>query len=220
MLDVVETFVSINGEGIKAGQLAFFLRLKGCNLRCSYCDTMWANESECKYTARDIEDIYNEIKSSGITNVTITGGEPLDREGIGELLNFLAEDTDLSVEIETNGSIFLKPFMDTENRPSMTMDYKLPSSGMERFMCTDNLALLDMRDTVKFVSGNMEDLQRAKQIIDEYGLIGKCNILFSPVFGKITPETIVEFMKKHRLNGTAVQLQLHKYIWSPDKKGV
>ena len=123
MLDVVETFVSINGEGIKAGQLAFFLRLKGCNLRCSYCDTMWANESECKYTARDIEDIYNEIKSSGITNVTITGGEPLDREGIGELLNFLAEDTDLSVEIETNGSIFLKPFMDTENRPSMTMDY-------------------------------------------------------------------------------------------------
>ncbi len=220
MIDVVETFVSINGEGMKAGQLAFFLRLKGCNLCCSYCDTMWANDSKCEYVSRDKEEIYKEIKSSGITNVTITGGEPLNRDGIKELLEFLAEDTSLSVEIETNGSILLAPFMEIVNRPSFTMDYKLPLSGMEKHMCLENLSLLEMRDTVKFVSGSVEDLERAKQIIDEYGLIGKCNILFSPVFGRITPETIVEFMKKHRLNGTAVQLQLHKYIWSPDKKGV
>ena len=86
MIDVVETFVSINGEGMKAGQLAFFLRLKGCNLCCSYCDTMWANDSKCEYVSRDKEEIYKEIKSSGITNVTITGGEPLNRDGIKELL--------------------------------------------------------------------------------------------------------------------------------------
>ncbi len=220
MLDVVETFVSINGEGIKAGQLAFFLRLKGCNLRCSYCDTMWANEPECEYTRRDTDDIYREIKETGIKNVTITGGEPLCRDGIHELLELLSEDDTLSVEIETNGSVFLEPYMNMENRPSMTMDYKLPSSGMEKYMRCENFGLIDMRDTVKFVSGSIEDLERARQIIYEYGLIGKCNILFSPVFGKINAEDIVEFMKQHCLNGTAVQLQLHKYIWPPDKRGV
>ena len=220
MLDVVETFVSINGEGMKAGQLAFFLRLKGCNLRCSYCDTMWANDGSCEYKSRDTDDIYEEIKASGIKNVTVTGGEPLYREGVSELLELIAKDDTLSVEIETNGSIYLKPFMDIDNRPSMTMDYKLPSSGMEKYMCRKNFELLDMHDTVKFVSGTPEDLERAKEIIDEYGLIGKCNILFSPVFGRIKPEEIVEFMKKNKLNGTAVQLQLHKYIWAPDKRGV
>lgn len=220
MLDVVETFVSINGEGVKAGQLAFFLRLKGCNLHCSYCDTMWANESGCEYKRRDINDIYNEIKTSGIKNVTITGGEPLNREGISELLELLSRDKSLSVEIETNGSIYLKPFTEIENRPSMTMDYKLPSSGMEKHMRCDNFALLDIRDTVKFVSGSIDDLERAREIIDQYDLIGKCNILFSPVFGEINAEDIVEFMKRYCLNGTAVQLQLHKYIWPPDKRGV
>ncbi len=220
MLDVVETFVSINGEGMKAGQLAFFLRLKGCNLRCSYCDTMWANDSGCEFQRCDIHDIYDEIKASGIKNVTITGGEPLYRDGMLELLELLARDKSLSVEIETNGSVYLAPFMSMTNRPSMTMDYKLPSSGMEKHMCSKNFDLLDMRDTVKFVSGTLEDLERAKEIIDEYGLIGKCNILFSPVFGKINAEDIVEFMKKNKLNGTAVQLQLHKYIWQPDMRGV
>ena len=220
MLDVVESFVSINGEGMKAGQLAFFLRLKGCNLCCSYCDTMWANENDCKYKKREINEIYSEIKATGMANVTITGGEPLNREGIYELLELLSKDDTLEVEIETNGSIYLGAFMDMDNRPSMTMDYKLPSSNMEQKMCCDNFDLLDMRDTVKFVSGSVEDLDRARQIIMQYKLIGKCNILFSPVFGKIDPVDIVEYMKKYRLNHTAVQLQLHKYIWQPDKRGV
>lgn len=220
VLDVAEMFVSINGEGTRAGQLAFFVRLKGCNLHCSYCDTMWANDIGCHCTSMTAREIYGKIKESGIHNVTITGGEPLNREGISELLEIIAKDAELYAEIETNGSVPLLPFIDIENRPSMTMDYKLPSSGMESFMCRENLTLLDKRDTVKFVSGSSEDLVRAKEIIEEYGLSSRCTVLFSPVFGKLSPDAIVEFMKKHRLNGTAVQLQLHKYIWDPNKRGV
>ena len=220
MLDVAEMFVSINGEGTHAGQLAVFVRFRGCNLRCSYCDTMWANQSDTPISAMTAEEIYDEIHKSGIYNVTLTGGEPLNRDGIHELMELLSEDSRLYVEIETNGSIPLKPFLSIENRPSMTMDYKLPSSGREKSMCYENLELLDSRDTVKFVAGSIHDLERAKTIIEEYNLIGKCAVYISPVFGKIEPSEIVEFMKLHRMNGVTLQLQMHKIIWDPDEKGV
>lgn len=217
---VVESFTSINGEGRKAGELAFFLRLAGCNLNCSYCDTKWANETDVKYTVMDENEIYRMIKDSGVKNVTITGGEPLYRKDMEFLLEKLNADHELFVEIETNGSVDLSQFLAVCNNISFTMDYKLPSSGMENRMCLSNFDILRETDTVKFVSGSIEDLERAKEIIEKYDLTKKVKVYLSPVFGKIEPSDMVEFMKDNNMNDVRLQLQLHKFIWEPDKKGV
>lgn len=217
---VVEKFVSINGEGQLAGRLAVFIRFAGCNLKCSYCDTSWANEKDVSCDVMNSEDIYAYIKSTGIKNVTLTGGEPLRQSGIKELLMRLSKDKELHIEIETNGSILLNNFMDLDNAISFTMDYKLPSSGMETMMALENFKYLGLKDTVKFVSGSYEDLQRAKEIIDDYGLINKTKIYISPVFGKIELNEIVDFMIQNKLNGVNLQVQLHKIIWDPNKRGV
>lgn len=217
---VVEKFVSINGEGTLAGQLAIFIRFAGCNLNCSYCDTTWANELDVSYELMTSNEIYKYIKSTGVRNITLTGGEPLLQEGIIELLKVLSNDKELHVEIETNGSISLNKFLDIENPPSFTMDYKLSSSNMEDKMLVDNFNYLSTKDTVKFVSGSMEDLQKAKYIIDTYNLVDKTNIFISPVFGKINMDKIVEFMKFNNLNGVNLQVQLHKIIWNPNDRGV
>ncbi|MCR5625279.1 MAG: putative 7-carboxy-7-deazaguanine synthase QueE [Lachnospiraceae bacterium] len=220
MFKVVEMFISINGEGTHSGQLAFFVRFAGCNLNCSFCDTKWANEENVSYTLMSADDIYNKIKASGIKNVTLTGGEPLLRDGIYELLTLLSKDKELYIEIETNGSIDLMPFMDIDNRPSMTMDYKLPFSNMESYMNKNNLSLLGKNDTVKFVCANKKDLDRAKEIIDKYELTKHCNVYLSPVFGEINPDTMVEYMKDNLMNDVTLQLQMHKVIWDPNARGV
>lgn len=217
---VVETFTSINGEGRKAGELAFFLRLAGCNLNCSYCDTKWANETEVKYTIMDENEIYRMIKDSGVKNVTITGGEPLFRKDMEILLGKMDADCELSVEIETNGSVDLSQFVKVCNNISFTMDYKLPDSGMENLMCLSNFDILRETDTVKFVSGSIKDLEKAKEIIEKYDLTKKVKVYLSPVFGKIEPSDMVGFMKDNNMNDVRLQLQLHKFIWEPDKKGV
>lgn len=218
--NVAETFLSINGEGTRAGQLAFFIRFTGCNLSCSYCDTQWASAPDAPCTPMTEEEIYIAIKESGTSNVTITGGEPLLQEDVHSLLAFLCRDPQLYVEVETNGSIPLHPFRDIPERPSFTMDYKLPGSGMEQAMCLENFSILSRKDTVKFVCGSRDDLIRAKEIMDEYGLIDRTHVYLSPVFGRIEPAEMVEFMKQHRLNGVNLQLQMHKFIWDPNAKGV
>lgn len=217
---VVEIFESINGEGARAGQLAVFVRFAFCNLNCSYCDTKWANEENAPYTLMTTDEIYNRIKETGIKNITLTGGEPLLREGIKELLEKIASDRFLSCEIETNGSIDLKQFCDIPNRPYFTMDYKLKSSGMEDKMLLSNFDVLEKNDVVKFVSSNREDLQKALYIIKKYDLTNRCRVYISPVFGSINLEEIVDFMKVNKLNNVNMQLQMHKIIWDPDKRGV
>lgn len=218
--EVVEYFVSINGEGPFAGQLAIFVRFKGCNLSCAYCDTQWANEPDAPSQAMTAEAIYQAIKGTGVHNVTLTGGEPLDRPGILDLLELLSKDENLHVEIETNGSISLAPFTRIPHAPSFTMDYKLSCSGMEAAMDTDNFALLNAKDTVKFVVGSLKDCQRAVDIMHQFHLIGRCHLYLSPVFGSINPADIVEFMKDNHLNGVNLQIQMHKVIWDPDRRGV
>ncbi len=217
---VAEIFTSINGEGTKAGQTAVFVRFTGCNLNCSYCDTKWANEPDAEYTLMTDKEILSRIKETGIKNVTLTGGEPLLREGIYELLEEISKDGFLQSEIETNGSIDLKPFCDIENRPSFTMDYKLPSSGMEKHMCLENFEILEKKDTVKFVSGSSKDLEKALEIIRKYNLSQRCHVYISPVFGNIEPAEIVDFMVENKLNDVNLQLQLHKFIWDPNMRGV
>lgn len=221
-MQVVEKFISINGEGKRAGELAVFIRFKGCNLRCSYCDTMWANEADCSYEEESPEEILSYIKESGVKNVTLTGGEPLLQKEMKTLLSLLleeAEKADLRVEIETNGAVLLEGFCD-KKRPVFTMDYKLPSSGCEAAMKKENFACLTTEDSVKFVCGNREDLQRAGEIIESYGLTEKCQVYFSPVFGKIEPVDIVNYMIEKRINDARVQIQMHKVIWDPEERGV
>lgn len=217
---IAETFSSINGEGTRAGQLAFFIRFTGCNLDCSYCDTKWANVPNASCTEMTGEEILSAVEKSGIRNVTVTGGEPLIQPNIIPLLENLCGEGRY-VEIETNGSADVSEILKIKGeRPALTMDYKLPSSGMENHMRTENFFALEKKDTVKFVSGSRADLERALEIIREYGLIGKCAVYISPVFGEIEPTEIVDFMLENKLNGVNVQLQMHKFIWNPKMRGV
>ena len=218
---VAEKFISINGEGTRAGELAVFVRFTGCNLRCSYCDTMWANEPGCPYEEMSPAQICDYVRSTGIRNVTLTGGEPLLQKDMGELIGLLTTDCGVRVEIETNGAVDLKPFTELpEGRPAFTMDYKLPSSGCEDRMIAENFCVLEAEDTVKFVSGSPADLERAGEIIEQYGLLDRCHVYFSPVFGRIEPVEIVDFMLNRRMNKARIQIQMHKVIWDPDERGV
>lgn len=217
---VVEKFVSINGEGSRAGELAVFIRLAGCNLRCSYCDTAWAWQYDCPGKDMMAAEILDYIWQTGIRNVTLTGGEPLTSPHVLALVQAITADPTLSLEIETNGSIDIAPFAALLNRPIFTLDYKLPGSGMEGKMCRSSFALLGAADVVKFVCADMADMVRAAEVIDELKLLGRVQIYFSPVFGRIDPADMVEFMRARRLNGVKLQLQLHKFIWPPDARGV
>jgi len=220
VLQVVEKFVSINGEGRRCGQLATFIRFAGCNLNCGYCDTAWANDRKVAFDPMTAEEVYAYIKETQVTNVTLTGGEPLLQKDMGALLELLSQDPELYVEIETNGSVLLSKFSGLENPPSFTMDYKLPSSGMERMMALENFDHLTEKDTVKFVSGSMADLEKARELINKYKLTEKASVFISPVFGDIELESIVDFMKDNQMNGVNMQVQLHKIIWDPNERGV
>lgn len=217
---VVEKFVSINGEGTKAGQLAVFIRFRGCNLNCSFCDTSWANEENASFQWMTADEIFTYIQETGVKNVTLTGGEPLLQKELKVLIETLSKDSSLSVEIETNGSIPIEKHRITDTYPVFTMDYKLPGSNMEHKMCLQNMSQLKPTDTVKFVVGCRKDLERANELICTYDLVHKCHVYLSPVFGKIKPKDIVDFMVEKQLNGVNLQLQMHKYIWNPETRGV
>lgn len=220
-MEVVEKFVSINGEGRNAGHLAVFIRFKGCNLHCSYCDTMWANSRDVKYVNASPQELVDYVKSTGVEMVTLTGGEPTLQDEFYTLLSLLAKE-DVTVEVETNGSTDISKFCDIVSRAAFTLDYKCPSSGMESAMLTSNYAYLSKTygDVVKFVVGSVEDLDKMAYIVKTYDLLSKCYVYVSAVFGKIQPVEIVDYLKANNLNGVALQLQLHKFIWSPTTQGV
>ena len=217
---VVETFISINGEGQHAGELALFIRFAGCNLNCNYCDTRWANQPDVVYQEMTETEIKALVADSGVRNVTLTGGEPLLQSGMYQLLEIVGSLPDIRIEIETNGSVDIGPYMTLIHRPAFTLDYKLPGSGMEAGMNTENYRYLTKEDTVKFVISDKADLTRARKIIEQYQLEGRCGIYYSPVFGRIRPAEIVDDMIEHRLNGVHMQLQMHKFIWDPEQRGV
>lgn len=215
---LAERFVSINGEGQHVGLLAVFLRFPGCNLRCSYCDTQWANETDCTVESLSKEEILSYVAKTGVHHVTVTGGEPLLQAGIAELLQSLSMLPHVQVEVETNGSVDLSPFLKAAPLVHYTMDYKLPGSGMEPAMHRPNLTQLRETDTLKFVCGSASDLTRMSEILDKYPL--RVPIYLSPVFGQITPADMVDFMKDTALSQVRLQLQLHKFIWPPEQRGV
>lgn len=217
---VVEKFVSINGEGQHAGELAVFIRLRGCNLSCSYCDTRWACTDVAETTDMTEDEIVTYVKETGVRRVTLTGGEPLLAKDISLLLEAFSREKNILVEIETNGSVFIGDFAKIDNPPAFTLDYKLAGSGMEDKMELSNFKFLQKKDTVKFVCSDVTELDRVCEIVDKYCLSEKCTVLISPVFGRIEPADMVDYLIEHKRNDIRLQLQLHKFIWDPNKRGV
>lgn len=213
---VIEKFVSINGEGLRQGELAVFIRFANCNLRCSYCDTTYSFINPV-YNDESIDKIIDYINKQHVKNITLTGGEPLIQEDIDILINRLVE-LGYRVEIETNGSVDIKKYLN--DKISFTLDYKLPTSLMEKFMLTDNYNYVTKKDSIKFVCGDLNDLIKAKEIMIKYDLINKTNCLISPVFNQINLEDIVNFLIDNNLNDVRLCLQIHKIIWDPNKRGV
>jgi len=220
--NIIEKFLSIDGEGPTAGEIATFIRFGGCNLCCTWCDTAYSIDGEIKGEILRKEDIYKYIKDNGTKNVTLTGGEPLIQKEIEELIYFLAKDSELLIHIETNGSVPIYKFnrLDNLDNVSFILDYKLPSSKMENKMDMKNYEMLTKKDVCKFVIETMEDLIKAKEIVERYSLTEKSLVYFSPITTNIEPSLIVEFMKKHKMNNIRLQIQLHKIIWSPETREV
>ena len=212
MLKVNEIFYSIQGEGNAAGLPCVFVRLTYCNLRCTYCDTEYAFYGGEEKT---LDEIIDEVKKYKCKLVEITGGEPLVQEESLELMRRLC-DAGFNVMLETGGSLSIK---NVDTRVKMIMDFKCPSSGMEKKNFYENVNYLKKADEVKFVIGNREDYDWAKEIISGYNLISKCEILFSVVFGVVEPVKLVEWILEDKLD-VRFQLQMHKYIWHPETKGV
>ena len=214
---VIEKFVSINGEGLKQGELALFIRFANCNLRCSYCDTLYSF-IDPQHKEETVDMLVRYAKEVNVKNITLTGGEPLIQDYIKELITKLS-DEGFNIEIETNGSADIKDYINIKN-VSFTLDYKLPTSLMEKFMLVSNYEYVTKKDSVKFVCGDISDLNKALEIMNKYDLINKTNCLLSPVFNNIDPKDIVDFMIKNNLNGVRLCLQIHKVIWDPNKRGV
>jgi 7-carboxy-7-deazaguanine synthase len=212
MLKVNEIFYSIQGEGTSAGLPCIFIRLTYCNLRCSYCDTDYAFNEGSNYS---IQQILEEIENYKCNLVEVTGGEPLLQKETIELLKILC-DKGYSVLLETSGSL---PIGGIDDRVKIIMDLKCPSSNMSDKNDYENLVCLKKSDEVKFVIGNRIDYNWAKEQITRYNLIGKVNLLISPVFEKIKLEELVNWILEDRLQ-VRFQIQLHKYIWHADKRGV
>lgn len=210
---VVEIFKSIDGEGIRAGFPVTFIRLEGCNLRCSYCDTKYSYDN-AKYTEMTVDEVYDKVYKLGCERITLTGGEPLIHEDVDKLVDRLTSDG-FEVNIETNGSINISDYIDM-NKVLLTMDYKCPSSGMSNQMLLCNLKTLRRRDVLKFVVGNKEDLDTCHDLIK----YTRAQVFISPIFGKIEPKEIVEYMLEHDMQDCRIQLQLHKIIWNPEERGV
>jgi len=216
-MQVIEKFVSINGEGLKQGELATFIRFANCNLRCSFCDTKYSFENP-KWTEESIDELVDYCLKQNVKNITLTGGEPLIQKDVDILMLRLSRHG-FNVEIETNGSINIKDFLNIPN-VSFTLDYKLPVSLMEHKMDISNYEYVTKNDSVKFVCGTKEDLNKALEIMNKYDLINKTNCMISPVFGMIELPSIVDFLISNNLNNVRLCLQIHKIIWDPNKRGV
>lgn len=215
-MKVVEIFTSIEGEGKRAGRPCTFVRFFGCNCACTYCDTPYGHESIYEKDTQEmsVDEVLEEVKKRNIPAVTLTGGEPLLQEEFDDLAIKLI-DAGFWVNVETNGSIY-----PTIREPGIfyTMDFKTKSSGMSALMNTAAIESLDVNDVLKFVVGTEEDLEQTLSVLKL--LKRAVQVYYSPVFGKIEPARIVDFLMEHELYYCHVQLQLHKYIYPPEMRGV
>lgn len=227
-MKITEIFKSIDGEGIRTGKIVTFIRSFGCCCSCSYCDSRYSNEVTEGVTITDmtVYEIVNICKENKTPYVTFTGGEPLIQKDAFELIKTLCE-KGFEVNIETSGAVDIKPFKDKLSRTSntiFTVDYKSLSSGANHQMIMENFTNnLSYWDVVKFVVGTEDDLNDMKRMVE---IIKKSydsfipNIFVSPIFGMIEPKNIVQYIIDNDLFDVRMQLQIHKYVWPIDMRGV
>jgi len=211
-LVVNEIYASIQGESSYAGLPCVFVRLTGCNLRCTWCDSEF---SFYEGTRRVLDDVVAEVERFGIPLVEVTGGEPLLQPGVHPLMARLA-DRGLRVLIETSGSIDISG---VDPRVIRIVDVKCPASGESGSNRWENLAHLRAADELKFVIADRADYEWARGELRARDLASRCTVLFGPVWGRLEPRTLVEWILEDRLP-VRFQVQLHKYVWSSDARGV
>jgi 7-carboxy-7-deazaguanine synthase len=213
MLTVNEIFHSIQGESSYAGLPCVFVRLTACDLRCSWCDTPYAFHDGRK---RELEDVMSDVRSFGCRLVEVTGGEPLLQPDVYPLMERLVGEGFL-VLLETGGHL---PIDRVPRGVVRIVDVKCPGSGESGKVHWDNLLHLTARDEVKFVVGDRPDYEFASGVVARHGLADRVSsVLFSPVHGRLAPADLAAWVLADRLP-VRVQLQVHKYIWSPDRRGV
>ncbi len=212
MLTVNEIFHSIQGESTYAGRRCVFVRLTACDLRCSWCDTPYAFHEGRKMS---LDDILAEVERHDCDIVELTGGEPLLQKEVYPLMQHLL-DRGQTVLIETGGHVSLEQVPPAVHT---IMDVKCPGSGEAHTTDWENLDRLDANDEVKFVIKDRADYDYACDVLRRHALHDKvAAVLFSPVHGVLDPKTLSEWVLADRLP-VRVQLQVHKYIWSPETQG-
>jgi len=204
-LRITEIFYSLQGESRSVGFPTVFIRLTGCPLRCGYCDTTYAFQGGQWLL---IDKILGAVEKYRAHYVTVTGGEPLAQKNCQTLLKKLC-DKGYEVSLETSGAIDIS---DVDERVIRVMDLKTPASGEKARNLWSNIDYLTRRDQVKFVICDRADYDWAKQVMDEYNLADRSEVLFSPVHGKLQPHELAEWVLEDRLP-VRFQLQLHKILW-------
>jgi 7-carboxy-7-deazaguanine synthase len=209
---LTEIFHSIQGESTYAGQPCVFVRLTGCPLRCTWCDTEYAF-----YGGQELsdEDILTKIQAFDCPLVEITGGEPLAQPACVPFISKLC-DAGYQVLVETSGAIDIAP---VDPRAHVILDVKCPGSGMADRMYWPNVQKLAAKDEAKFVLADRADYDWAREVVNQYDLANRCTVLLSPVFGTLDLRVVAEWVLADRLP-VRLQTQLHKLIWTPDMRGV
>ena len=204
-IKINEIFYSLQGESSLVGLPTVFIRLTGCPMRCNYCDTAYAfNEGK----NLRIIDILKEIDNFKTKYVTVTGGEPLAQILCFDLLSALC-DKGYFVSLETGGAVSIAK---VDQRVKIILDIKTPYSGESENNKWQNLSLIKIDDEIKFVIANSEDYEWAKELIDKENIYSKAQIIFSPVYKKLSTKKLSEWILRDQLS-VRMQVQLHKLIW-------
>jgi len=209
---ITEIFHSIQGESSFSGQPCVFVRLTGCPLRCTWCDTDYAFYGGREHS---IDEILTQVHTYGCRLVEVTGGEPLVQPECLPLMTGLC-DAGYTVLLETSGAIDITP---VDPRVHVILDVKCPGSEMTDRMHWPNLSRLAAKDEAKFVLADRADYEWACEILARYDMASRCSVLFSPVFGLRDVRELAEWILADKLP-VRFQIQLHKYIWAPDMRGV
>lgn len=205
MLKIYEIFYSLQGESSRVGLPTTFVRLSGCPMRCSYCDTPYAFQGGRNMS---IVTILSQVATCQAHYVTVTGGEPLAQKQTPALLTALC-DAGYSVSLETGGGFSIATL---DPRVMVVLDIKTPASGEVTKNVWQNTALLKSSDEVKFVLNDRQDYDWAKRIVDQYQLTDKCTVLFSPVYAVLNPTILADWLVADKL-AVRMQVQLHKILW-------
>jgi 7-carboxy-7-deazaguanine synthase len=221
-LPMVEIFETVEGEGTRAGFPTVFVRLFGCNLRCTWCDTKYSYPPEEADSVMSIGEIVDEVNNYRSRHICLTGGEPLlyGEKSLALIHALLELEHVVDLHVETNGAIDLTMFLEGVASPKVRyiMDFKLPDSGEMDKMIVANLSKLRQQDELKFVIGSDEDFRIAVEVLERYPT--KALPMFSPVWETMPPRKLVELMLEHGLSHVKLNMQLHKIIWDPAMRGV